>query len=791
MKLGAMTRKSTGSLTNARLALAVLCISVWWGLGSSNAFAYTATFTEVSRTTTPGAPPWRGWSVATWVGSLGRVVMWGGSGGNFFNDIVALDPGTGAWITLNPDVYCPGNKSFAPPNGSDENGLVWDPIGGRLWIYNGGSGYRCATPQSVGRIAGPGTTPTAIVDSTLSPTTNYTDWQVRAPDGNKAYVTAFNPTTKTLTLSTPLAVAAGGAYDLYVDFGNGTWSYSLATGTYSKLQAVHWGYTGYVPAARKSPGFAGDGTQALMFGGLDFDNGLYSLDFVTGAYTVLIPQGLASPPARGQIQGQFVYDSQHDRFVLFGGRCFDPARCTFMGMLNDTWVYNPTTNQWTQANPVVRPPARNQGQMYFDSAHGVVVLYGGSNGSAVLNDLWTFDVGTLSWTQQALPAINPGGLYLAQVAYAPTTQCAYIVYGVATGGSPNPATWKLCLAGARGNTADFNDDGKSDLVWRNASTGQTAIWLMNGLVATSSVVTPSDPAWNVTQVGDFNGDGSSDIVWRNTTTGATAVWLMNGGTLLPGSGGVMPYAEWMVTHVADFNGDGKDDLVWRNQSTGATVIWLMNGTSIIGSGTIMNDPQWVVTYTGDFNGDGKCDLVWRHTGNGQTAIWMMNGASLSGGAGVMPDANWMVTHVADFNGDGKSDLVWRNTLTGETALWLMNGLSILAGGGLNANPWHVTHLADLNGDGKADLIWRNDISGHTAAWLMNGMAASSSAVVHTDSTWSVTHVADTNGDGKSDLLWRNSVTGTTGIWLMNGTTYSSYATLLTDPQWMLSPTPGF
>ena len=207
-------------LDHARLALAVLCISVWWGLGSSNAFAYTATFTEVSRTTTPGGST----LACLECRDLGRIarqglVMWGGSGGNFFNDIVALGPGTGAWITLDPNVNCPGNTSFAPPNGSDENGLAWDPIGGRLWIYNGGSGYRCATPQSVGRIAGPGTTPTAIVDSTLSPTTNYTDWQVRAPDGNKAYVTAFNPTTKTLTLSTPLAVAAGGAYDLYVDLG--------------------------------------------------------------------------------------------------------------------------------------------------------------------------------------------------------------------------------------------------------------------------------------------------------------------------------------------------------------------------------------------------------------------------------------------------------------------------------------------------------------------------------------------------------------------------------------------
>jgi hypothetical protein len=34
---------------------------------------------------------------------------------------------------------------------------------------------------------------------------------------------------------------------------------------------------------------------------------------------------------------------------------------------------------------------------------------------------------------------------------------------------------------------DFNGDGKSDILWQNSSTGQRAIWLMNGTTRTSSV----------------------------------------------------------------------------------------------------------------------------------------------------------------------------------------------------------------------------------------------------------------------------------------------------------------
>src|SRR5262249_48038897 len=72
--------------------------------------------------------------------------------------------------------------------------------------------------------------------------------------------------------------------------------------------------------------------------------------------------------------------------------------------------------------------------------------YGGTTGSGVLNDLWTLDVGTMTWTQQAVPTVNPGGVFLGLVAYAPTTGCGYIVYGLTVGSAPNAGTWQLCFA---------------------------------------------------------------------------------------------------------------------------------------------------------------------------------------------------------------------------------------------------------------------------------------------------------------------------------------------------------
>jgi hypothetical protein len=76
---------------------------------------------------------------------------------------------------------------------------------------------------------------------------------------------------------------------------------------------------------------------------------------------------------------------------------------------------------------------------------------------------------------------------------------------------------------------DVNGDGKADLVWRHMSSGEVAIWLMNGAtIASSGFLGGVSLAWEIAGTGDVNGDGKADIIWRNGNTGTVAVWLMNG-----------------------------------------------------------------------------------------------------------------------------------------------------------------------------------------------------------------------------------------------------------------------
>jgi hypothetical protein len=47
------------------------------------------------------------------------------------------------------------------------------------------------------------------------------------------------------------------------------------------------------------------------------------------------------------------------------------------------------------------------------------------------------------------------------------------------------------------------------------------------------LITPlADLNWEIKGVADFNGDGKSDILWRTRTGTQNAVWLMDGFTLV-------------------------------------------------------------------------------------------------------------------------------------------------------------------------------------------------------------------------------------------------------------------
>jgi hypothetical protein len=89
-----------------------------------------------------------------------------------------------------------------------------------------------------------------------------------------------------------------------------------------------------------------------------------------------------------------------------------------------------------------------------------------------------------------------------------------------------PSVWSIVGAG------DFDGNGADGLVWRNTSTGEVDVWSFSGggavSVTTQEVaVVPLD--WTLVAVADYNGDGKADMLWQNTTTGALDAWLSKAG----------------------------------------------------------------------------------------------------------------------------------------------------------------------------------------------------------------------------------------------------------------------
>ncbi|MBF0536980.1 MAG: DUF1566 domain-containing protein [Nitrospirae bacterium] len=296
---------------------------------------------------------------------------------------------------------------------------------------------------------------------------------------------------------------------------------------------------------------------------------------------------------------------------------------------------------------------------------------------------------------------------------------------------------------------------------------------------------------------DFDADGKSDILWRNDTTGDVYIWLMNGTSIKGGylvAKGVS--ADWVIKAVGDFNGDGKSDILLQNANNGAVYLWLMDGATIKAGGYVVEGlaKQWDILAIGDFNGDGKSDIMLRDTNSGDVYVWFMNGTGITGGGYVVIGMNseWDVAAIGDFNGDGKSDVLWQNTTTGDVAAWLMNGLTMSTVGYVTKGlpgKWRMRAVSDFDGDGKADVLWQDTITGDVAMWLLNGLSIVKNAYVTygVPSNWQFRKIGDYSGDGKTDMLWQDSATGGIYIWLLNGTSISGggYATGSLPSNWLV------
>ena len=108
--------------------------------------------------------------------------------------------------------------------------------------------------------------------------------------------------------------------------------------------------------------------------------------------------------------------------------------------------------------------------------------------------------------------------------------------------NPGP-TWRIA------GTGDFYGDGKTDILFQNQD-GSAVIWEMNGTeitkggaVGVNGAAVDPGSNWHIVGTGDFNNDGKTDIVFRDQT-GAVVTWEMNGTEIVSAAQLANPGVSW-------------------------------------------------------------------------------------------------------------------------------------------------------------------------------------------------------------------------------------------------------
>jgi hypothetical protein len=352
--------------------------------------------------------------------------------------------------------------------------------------------------------------------------------------------------------------------------------------------------------------------------------------------------------------------------------------------------------------------------------------------------------------------------------------------------------------------ADLNGDGRQDLIY----TGQKGRALVS--MNTTGAPTAAAPSLAAKQeaaagghpssvaAADFNGDGKPDLVVANRNDGTASV-LFDGtapGAPAPSFTTQQTFAVGnapSAVATADFNLDGERDAIVADE--GADAASVLFNTTAPGAATPSFAAQQEfetgespsAAATADFNGDGKPDLVVANRADDDVSVLLdttVPGASTPSFAAQQTFATGnapSAVAVTDVNNDGEPDVVIANHDEDNASILLNTtepGASTPSFAaqqtfGADEHPSSVK-ATDLNGDGKPDLVIANEGS-DSASVLLNttapGASTPSFALPHSfeagDAPSSIT-TADLNGDGVPDLLVSNEGGDTTSV-LLNTT----------------------
>jgi hypothetical protein len=274
--------------------------------------------------------------------------------------------------------------------------------------------------------------------------------------------------------------------------------------------------------------------------------------------------------------------------------------------------------------------------------------------------------------------------------------------------------------------AHFHDNGPSDILFRDAATGDTGFYAISNGVTSWHDITGSSTAYSVVGVGDFHGNGTDDVLYRDNANGDTGFYnIVNGANTGWHDVGASSTA-YGVVGVGDFTGSGTDDILYRDTANGDTGYYAISNGANTGWHDIgASSTAYSVVGVGDFYGNGIGDVLYRDNATGDTGFYSIVNGVNAGWVDVGASSTaYSVVGVGDFLGNGIDDILYRDNATGDTGFYAINN-GINTGWhdiGASSTAYSVVGTGDYLGTGTADVLFRNNTTGDTGFYaISNGV----------------------------------------------------------------------
>lgn len=310
-----------------------------------------------------------------------RVLLFGGAVWDnryaFFDDLWSYDPATNTWTEVE---YGTG------PSGRFNHMMVYVPDRHQLFLFGGWSARD--------RI---GDTWTYDIDAN--------EWTQLHPQDSpyprSDAAIAYDEANGVIVLFDGYCRDDRGRQDTWVyDFGEGNWI-QMDPEESPKSQYGH--YMIYDSQNRQMVMYGGhwsiwENGRSISHG---YSDGVWTYDYPSDTWTKV--DTATSLPQR--YWHTIAYDGDRGKMVVFGGSGATTP------VLDDTWLYDLSTNAWERLDTDVKPPERENSALVYDPVHEKLILFGGLReiGEPPLDDLWALDTAEGTWREASSEPVSTDG----------------------------------------------------------------------------------------------------------------------------------------------------------------------------------------------------------------------------------------------------------------------------------------------------------------------------------------------------------------------------------------------